>query len=106
MKCGDEDLLMEMARKIDESAELIIDLDKDRSLLCSAKDILKSKDLFKYIRLLKADILTLDINTVSETLTKTQLPQTFDVIFAVDALKGNYLSPPPLTYYSKLLFIF
>ena len=47
MKCGDGDLLVEMAGKVGESAGLIVGLDKDRSLLCSARDTLKSKDLFK-----------------------------------------------------------
>lgn len=89
MKCGDGDLLVEMAGKVGESAGLIVGLDKDLSLLHSARDTLKSKDFFKYIRLLRADILTLDISTVSEALTKAQLPQTFDVIFAVDALPST-----------------
>ena len=86
MKCGDGELLVEMVGKLGGSAGLIVGLDKDRSLLESAKDTLKSKDLEKYVRLLRADLLNLDITTVVDALIKVQLPQIFDLIFAIDAL--------------------
>lgn len=67
---SDGDLLIEIAGRVGESAGSIIGLNKDKALLRSARDTLKSKDLFENIRLLKADILTYDINTVSEALIK------------------------------------